>query len=211
MTSPLFKSTLKSLAVASIVAASSFSHAAGNTCAYVFGNVEGKTVTTPALVIVVPETTVNLGPLRVHVDGTQQNIVGYEVVTPEVDETTPGESLFVPAVEEEVPSLSTTIHDVSVANKTCVSFGVTTPAVPVHVPASALAIPGAVLETPEVTVNTLGVSKTVAGQVVTVEGQTVVIPGADAVVPSITVDTPEKTISVDINGALHTANILDHQ
>lgn len=209
MTNSLWKMIFKPLLVASAVALPCLSHASGNTCVYVLGTVEGRVVTTPSIMVVVPETLVTLGPLRVHVDGTEQNIVGYTLATPELDLGTPEKSLFVPAVEEEVPSYSLTIHDIDVENESCVSFGITTPAVPVHVPASALTVPGAVIETPEVTVHTLGGSKTVPGQVITVDGKTIVVPGIDTVVPSLTAGTPDKTIAVDINGALHSASIMD--
>lgn len=209
MTSSPWKTIAKPLLVASAIVAPSLGHATGNTCVYVLGTVEGKDVTTPSIMVIVPETLVTLGPLRVHVDGTEQNIVGYTLATPELDLSTPEKSLFVPGVEEEIPSYSLTIHDINIENKTCVSFGITTPAVPIHVPASALTVPGAVIETPEVTVNTLGGSKTVPGQVITIEGKTVVVPGIDTVVPSLTVGTPDRTIAVDINGALHSARIMD--
>lgn len=209
----MMMTTLKKLVspvlLASAVVTPALSHATGNTCVYVFGNVEGRTVTTPSVMVLVPETLITLGPLRVHVDGTEQNIVGYHLATPELDLLTPGKELFVPAIEEEVPSYSVTIHDVDVDHRTCGSFGVTTPAVPIHIPASALAIPGAVVETPEIGINTLGVSKTVAGQVITVEDKTIVVPGVDETIPSLTVGTPDQTIAVDINGALHSARVMD--
>ncbi len=186
----------------------SLSQAAGNTCAYVFGTVDGRAVTTPALLIVVPETAADMSPLRLHVDGTNQNVVGYEVKLPGIDTASPVNQLYVPAVRQPIPSLTITIDDVAIANKTCVSFGVTTPAVPVHVPASALAVPGAVVETPEISVNTLGIKRTVGGTILTYAGHTIAIPGVDAVVPSLTAATPDRTISVVVNQQVQSARMM---
>ncbi len=181
----------------------------GNTCVFVFGTIDGRTVTTPSIMIVVPDQSINLGPTRVHVDPASETIVGFTIVTPGVDDTVAGNSLFVPGVDKTVPSFSATINDLNVNNKTCVNFGVTTPAVPINVPASVLATPGAVISTPEITINTLAVHKTVSGQTINVNGYTVVVPGINEVVPSITAATPDKTIAVDLNGVAAYANALD--
>jgi hypothetical protein len=187
---------MKNLTIVSTVLAASLglanlSHASGNTCVYVFGTINGQTVTVPSVMVLVPATSVTLGPLRVH-----------------VDESTPSQGIFVPGIDQQIPSFTVSINDVVLANKTCVSFGVTTPAVPVHVPASALTVPGTVVETPEITLNSLGVNRTVSGQVIKVEGRTIVVPGLDTALPSITAATPENSIAVSINGALHSAGIL---
>src|SRR5436305_9720025 len=131
--------------------------AGGKTCVFVFGTINGRTVTTPSIMIVVPPTDVVLGPTRVHVDSTSQNILGFTLTTPGVDQTVNGTTLFVPGVDQTVPSFSATINDLNVSNKTCVNFGVVTPAVEIDVPADLLAVPGVVLITPEITINALGV------------------------------------------------------
>src|SRR5439155_3330966 len=153
--------TLKGLALVAMVAVS-MSPAAyaqvgagGNACVFVFGTINRRTVTTPSIMIVVPPTTVVLGPTRVHVDPTTQSILGFTLTTPGVDQTVNGTSLFVPGVDRTVPSFSATIDDLNVNNKTCVNFGVTTPAVPIEIPASALQTSGAVFSTPEITINAL--------------------------------------------------------
>jgi len=181
----------------------------GNTCVFVFGTINGRTVTTPSIPIIVPPTTVVLGPTRVHVDSTSDTILGFTLTTPGVDQTVNGTSLFVPGVDRTVPSFSATIDDLNVNSKTCVNFGVTTPAVPIEIPTTVLTTPGAVVDTPEITINTLGVHKTVSGQVIYVNGYTVVVPGKTIVVQSVTVATPDKTIGVDINGAAAYANALE--
>jgi len=181
----------------------------GNTCVFVFGTIDGRTVTTPSIMIVVPPTDVVLGPTRVHVDPASQSILGFTLTTPGADQTVNGTSLFVPGVDTTVPSFSATINDLNVDNKTCVNFGVTTPAVPIEVPATVLQTPGTVVNTPEITINALGVNKTVDGQTITVDGYIIVVPGVNEVVTSITANTPDKTIAVDLNGAAAYANALD--
>src|SRR5437660_3546222 len=165
-----------------------------NTCVFVFGTIEGRVVTTPAIPIVVPPTTVVLGPTRVHVDPATQTIQGFTLTTPGADQTVNGTTLFVPGVNKTVPSFSATIDDLSVSNKTCLNFGVTTPAIPIDIDTIILQTPGAEVNTPETTINPLGVHQTVDGQTITLYGQTIVIPGKHVVVPSRTIDTPDKTI-----------------
>ena len=54
----------------------------GNTCVFVFGTVNGLTVTTPSVMVVVPPTNVVLGPTRVHVDPANFTILGFTLTTP---------------------------------------------------------------------------------------------------------------------------------
>jgi hypothetical protein len=171
----------------------------GNTCVFVFGTINGHSVTTPSIMVVVPPTDVVLGPTRVHVDPVNETFLGFTLTTPGADQTVNGTSLFVPGVDTTVPSFTATINDLNVSQKTCVNFGVVTPAVEIDVPASALAVPGALVDTPEITINALGVQKTVSGQTLTIAGQTIVIPGMTEVVPSQTVGTPDQTIAVNLN------------
>lgn len=207
MNSSAIKTTFGVCALAAASLFSTASYATGNTCVYVLGTVNGRTITTPAVAVVVPASSVALGPLRVHVDPTTQNVLGYHIAVPGVDESTPALGVYVPGVNQTIPSFTVTLHDINVSNKTCVSFGVTTPAVPIHIPASALTIPGAVVETPEVAVNLLGIHKTVSGQIITVEGRTIVVPGVNETIPSLSIGTPDRTLQVNINGVLYTAGI----
>src|SRR2546427_2683817 len=91
--------------------------AGGNTCVFVFGTINGRTVTTPSIMIVVPPTEIVLGPTRVHVDPASQSILGFTLTTPGVDQTVNGTTLFVPGVDETVPSYSATINDLVIDNK----------------------------------------------------------------------------------------------
>ena len=168
----------------------------GNTCVFVFGTINGHSVTTPSVMVVVPPTNVVLGPTRVHVDPTNFTILGYTLTIPAADQTVNGTSLFVPGVDTTFPSYSATINDLNVSNKTCLNFGVVTPAVEIDVPASLLSVPGAVVDTPEITINALGVNQTVAGQIITVSCNTIVIPGVNYAVPQQTAGTPDQSIGV---------------
>src|SRR3982074_461989 len=88
-------------AVAALIAPAAYAQigSGGNTCVFVFGTIEGRTVTTPSILIVVPPTTVVLGPTRVHVDPTNQSILGFTLTTPGADQTVNGTTLFVPGVD----------------------------------------------------------------------------------------------------------------
>jgi hypothetical protein len=180
----------------------------GNTCVFVFGTINGQTVTTPSVMVVVPPTSVILGPTRVHVDPDNFTILGFTLTTPGADQTVNGTSLFVPGVDRTVPSYSATLDGLNVSNKTCLNFGVTTPAVEIDVPTSVLTVPGALVDTPEITINALGINKTVAGQTLTIDSQTIVIPGDTETVPSQTVGTPACTLAVGLNGTVLTAPVL---
>src|SRR5579872_4850845 len=181
----------------------------GNTCVFVFGAINGQSVTIPSTMVVVPSDDLVLGPTRVHVDPTSQTVLGFTLTTPGVDQTVNGTTLFVPGVDTTVPSFSATLDNLNVSSKTCLNFGVAIPAVEIDVPASLLAIPGAVANTPEITINALGVQKTVDGQAVIINFQTIVIPGIHEVTPVVTAGTPDRTIAVNLNGIAGVAGILD--
>ena len=181
---------------------------AGNTCVYVFGTINGQTVTTPSIMIAVPATNIVLGPTRVHVDPISLTILGFTLTTPGIDQTVNGTYLFVPGVDTTAPSFSATLDNLNVSSKTCLNFGISTPAVEIDVPATVLAAPGALVNTPEITVNALGVHKTVSGQTITIHCQTIVIPGITETVPSLTAGTPEQTIAVNLNNVLQLGPVL---
>jgi hypothetical protein len=183
-------------------------HASGNTCVYVFGTVEGKTVTTPAVLITVPDNGAAVDPVRVHVDSANHEILGYSLSTPGADAETQPQTLYVPGISQEIPSYSATLSDLNIGNKTCVSFGVTTPAVPIYIPESSLQIPGTVVNVPAVYLNILGEKRVVNGHVINIEGKTIVVPGVNKVVPSQTVETPDQSVIVDLNGQLTSAHYL---
>lgn len=172
---------------------------AGNVCAFVTGTVAGQTITTPSLAVIVPDTAVTTDPLRVHVDGTDQSILGYSLRTPDVDREVAGRNLFVPGPGANIPSFSSTLPTIGGEVQRCLAAGVTTPAVPIHIPASMLEIPGASVDVPAITVTYLGQQTTVPGRTLFLPGRTIILPGADATVPPITVETPEKSVEVEFD------------
>jgi hypothetical protein len=152
-------------AVASVLAVPGLA-LAEPTCAYVLSQVDSVTVATPAIVVLVPELGADIQPVRVHLDPTEQNIVGYSVRTPGIDQGVDPGAVFVPAYERTIAPIVATLPALSISTGTCLNVGVSTPAVPVHVPASALQVPG------------------------------------------VSAETPAQSISVTVNGAVHTARYL---
>lgn len=187
--------------------------ASGNTCVYVFGTINGQTVTTPAVMVLVPESEILVDPIRVHVDPTDQTIVGYTVKIPGIDQGTEEQYLYVPGVSQTLlPALQTSIDDLEIDENVCVSYGVTTPAVPIYIPESALQVPGAVAEVGAIYMNIAGqVDHVVDGHIITFEGNSIIVPGVNTVVPEIPVETPDATVAVDINGMLWIADYLTPQ
>jgi hypothetical protein len=187
--------------------------AAGNTCVYVFGTINGYTVTTPAVLVFVPESEIVVDPVRVHVDPTTQNILGYTLKVPGLDQGTEEQLLYVPGVSQQLlPALETSIDDLVIDEHHCVSYGVTTPAVPVYIPESALEVPGAVAEVGAIYMNLAGqVDHVVDGHIITFEGSSIIVPGVNTVVPEIPIGTPDATVAVDIDGMLWIADYLTPQ
>lgn len=187
--------------------------AAGNTCVYVFGTINGYTVTTPAVLVIVPESEIVVDPVRVHVDPTTQNILGYTLKVPGLNQGTEEQILYVPGVSQQLlPALKTSIDDLVIHENYCVSYGVTTPAVPVYIPESALQVPGAVAEVGAIYMNLAGqVEHVVDGHIITFEGNSIIVPGVNTVVPEIPLGTPDATVAVDIDGMLWIADYLTPQ
>jgi hypothetical protein len=172
---------------------------AGSVCAFVVTTVGGQTITTPALAVIVPDTGATTDPIRVHLDETEQSIVGYSLRTPGVDHEIAGQNLYVPGPTINVPSFSRTLPTIDGQLHHCVAAGVSTPAVPIHIPVSMLQIPGASFDVPAITVTYLGKQSTVPGRTLFLSGRTIVLPGADATVPPITVETAEKSVEVELD------------
>ncbi|HWO24108.1 MAG TPA: hypothetical protein VNO30_35440 [Kofleriaceae bacterium] len=169
---------------------------AGNVCAFVVATVGGQTITTPSIAVIVPDTGAAIDPIRVHLDETNQSIVGYSLRTPGVDHEIAGQNLFVPGPVANVPSFTQTLPAVGGAVQYCLAAGVSTPAVPIHIPASLLEIPGASTDVPATTVTYLGKQTTIPGRTLFLPGRTIILPGADAAVPPITVETAQKSVAV---------------
>lgn len=184
--------------------------ASGNTCVYLLGTIDGQTVTTPAVMVLVPESDILVDPIRVHVDPTTQEILGYTLKTPGLDQGTEEQYLYVPGVSQLLlPELATSIEDLVIDENFCVSYGVTTPAVPIYIPESALEVPGAVAEVGAIYMNIAGqAERVVDGHIITFDGHAIIVPGVNTVVPPVPVETPDASVTVDINGALETAHYL---
>lgn len=179
------------------------------TCAYVLGQVDGVTVATPAVPIVVPGSDAQVQPVRVHVDDLEQSIIGYSVRVPGADVGTDGYPVFVPGISETVPSVSASLPTLDYTQMRCVNVdGISTPAVPVFVASTSLTTPGTAVNVPLIAINILGNPVTTHGQAIIVEQKTVIIPAIDTVVPGVPVGTPAETIVVDVNGTLQTARYL---
>ncbi len=182
---------------------------AAPTCAYVIGHVDGQTITTPALVVAVPSSDALAEPVVVHVDQTAQNIIGYSVTLPGFGGGTYGSPVFVPGVSQAIPAFSFTLPGLPLDTNRCVDFnGATIPAVPVRIPASALSLPGVTADVGAILFNIAGNAFTVPGSVVSYDGKQILIPEQNAATPGVPVGTPDKSITVDINGVKESARYL---
>ena len=204
-------SSLKQILVGAAVVAS-FAPAialADPTCAYVIGQVNGKTVATPAVPIVVSGSDALAQPVVVHVDETTQNIIGYSVTAPGANGGTNGSPVFVPGVSQYVPSFSVNIPTLPLTTTRCVDFnGASVPAVPVKIPASTLQIPGVVANIGGAIFNVVGNPFAAPGQVINFDGKTVFIPEMNAATPALTAGTPAKSITLDLNNPASSAKYL---
>lgn len=204
-------SSLKRILVGSALAASLAPAIAlaDPTCAYVIGQVNGKTVTTPAVPVVVPSSDALAQPIMVHVDQTTQTLLGYSLGLPGASGGTYGSPIFVPGVQENLPSFSFNIPSLPLTTYRCIDFNLATvPAVPVKIPASALQAPGAVADIGGAIFNVTGTPFTVPGQVISFDGKTIFIPEMNAATPAINVGTPNQTITLDINNPASIAKYL---
>ena len=166
------------------------------TCAYVVGVVDNVTVATPAVIIPVPDSSADIQPVRVHLDATEQNVIGYSVRTPGVDEGTNPQRVFIPGTEVVINPVVLTTPALPISAYRCVNQTVSTPAVPVYIPASMFTTPGAAVQVPLIELNILGRPVSTQGMVLSLPSKSVVIPDFSTAVPSVSATTPEKTIGV---------------
>ncbi|ADO68499.1 uncharacterized protein STAUR_0695 [Stigmatella aurantiaca DW4/3-1] len=184
--------------------------AAAPTCVYVFGHLDAHTVTTPAVPIVIPALSALADPIRVHVDETVQNIVGYSLKLPGLDLGTEGSPLFVlPEFGTEIPSFSFTLPELNYNPYRCIDIsGVEVPAIPVNIPASTLVLPGFIADVGGVVFNLAGEELTVPGKLLRFNGKEIVIPAQNLGTPSIPIGTPQKSVVLYIDGSLKTLRYL---
>lgn len=177
-------------------------------CAYVTGMVGGQSFTTPAILIYVPDSSAEVQPVRVHVDPTNQTILGYSLRVPGADYETNKKTVFVPGVNQTIQPIVATIPQLGIQYFTCLDAGVSTPAIPVYVPASVLTTPGATIETPRIELNVIGNPITTCGHVIPLPSKTVVIPEQSATVPGVSAETPGETLVFEIDGTGYPSHYL---
>jgi len=178
------------------------------TCAWVIGHVGGQTVSTPAVVVYVPDSSAEIQPVRVHVDPINETILGYSVRGPGADYETDKQSVFVQGVNQPIDPIVATIPQLNFQPYRCIDQGVSTPAIPVYVPGSALITPGVVVEVPRIELNAVGHPITTEGWVIQVPSKTVCIPDMTATVPGVSWETPDLTLQVWIDGTGYPTDYL---
>lgn len=184
----------------------------GNTCVYVLGTINGQTVTTPAIPIVVPENGISISDGRVHVDPTTHEILGYSLYIPGISLPIPAsQGIFVPGQSFLLPSFTTKLLNLFVENNTCFSYGVETPAIPIKIPQSSFEVPGSRIEVPEIHMNILGEPRTVGGEILEFEGRRILIPGAELEVPPQTIESPDATITMIFDADVEVIKFMNHR
>jgi hypothetical protein len=187
--------------------------AAAPTCVYVFTHLDGATVATPAVPVVVPALSALADPIRVHLDETAQNIVGYSLKIPGLDLGTEGTPLFaLPEFSTEIPSFSFTLPELNYNPYRCVNVeNVELPAIPVKIPASALVLPGFLVDVGQVVFNIGGDELAVLGKVLRFNGKQIIIPELNLGTPAIPVGTPQKSIEIHLDGSWQNFRYLPHR
>jgi hypothetical protein len=186
---------------------------AGTTCVYVIGQAGGKTVTTPAIPIVVPASEALTEPVRVHLDETAQNIIGYSLAIPGLDLGTEGTPLFsIPAINETIPSFSLNIPLVDLTRYRCVdASGVTVPAIPYYIPGSAFVLPGGFVDVGAIFFNITGKQFTLPGKLLSFDGKQIIIPTQSGSTPSTPVTTPDLSVTLNLNNVPYVMRYLQPQ
>lgn len=192
----LAKHTATVLAAASLLICAEAAHAS-DTCAYITGTVQGNAVATPAVLVITPAVSVVTTPARVVVDETTQSIIGYQLNTPLINGTIPGDGVFVPAHQAGIGAHVATLDDLNLGAFRCINLGVTTPAVPIYVPPSFLDLPGTVTTTPGTTLTISHKQVTVPAVNVALPNRDVLVPGVNQTVPPLHVETPQQSIIIN--------------
>jgi hypothetical protein len=184
------------LAAASILVCADAAFAS-DTCAYISGTVQGTAVATPAVLVITPAVSVVTTPARVVVDETTQSIIGYQLNTPLIDGTIPGDGVFVPAHQAGIGAHVATLDELNLGAFRCINLGVTTPAVPIFVPPSFLELPGVTKTTPGTTLTISHKQVTVPAVTVALPGREVIVPGVNQTVPPLHVETPQQSVVIN--------------
>lgn len=198
----ILKRTATPVVAVSIFACARLAYAS-DTCAYIIGTVRGNVVATPAVLVITPSVSVVTTPARVVVDETTQSIVGYQLNTPLLDGVVPGDGIFVPAHQVGIGASVATLDELHIGTFRCINLGASTPAVPIHVPPSYLEGPGVTNTTPGVTLTISQKQVTVPAVTVSIPQHEILLPGIDQTVPPLHVETPEQTIFINREVAVH--------
>ncbi len=207
MISKLLKRFLAGAAVATValpgLALADGGDGATGLCVYVIGNVQGQTVTTPAIPIVLPASQLLAQPVRVHLDETAQNILGYSLNLPGLDLGSFGSPLFsIPAINETIPSFTLTLPDLNYQRHYCVDVsGATVPAIPDHIPASAILLPGGFADVGGIVFNLAGDELVVPGKVLRFDGKQIIFPEQTGSTPAIPLGTPNMSVTFTLNAS----------
>lgn len=198
------------LFAAAAISMSLFAHnaLAGQTCAYVIGDIDGELVTTAAVLLSVPPGSVDVDPIVVHVDETDQTIAGYSFHVPGVDEGWDPDEIFVPGAEAASSAMVETLAELDLDLMFCLEGSRTTPAIPIYIPASELTAPGAFTNVPAIHFDLLGREWSLPGQMLLTEKHTIIIPAFSAVIPPRHQEVPDGTIGVELDGELEIINHL---
>ncbi|MET0404889.1 MAG: hypothetical protein ABW123_20910 [Cystobacter sp.] len=180
------------------------------TCVYVIGQVGGQTVTTPAFPIEVPASEGLSEPVRVHLDQTAQNIIGYSLALPGTDLGTEGTPLFsIPAISQTIPGFSLNIPLFNLNRYRCVdASGVSVPAIPYFIPKSEFRLPGGFVDVGAVFFNITGREFSVPGKLLSFDGKTVIIPEQNGSTPGGPVSTPDASVTFNLDNATYTLRHL---
>jgi hypothetical protein len=208
----MFTKLMKRFLLGATVAATALPGAAlaGTTCVYVIGHVDGHSVTTPVIPIVVPASQLLTQPVRAHLDETAQNILGYSLNLPALDLGTEGSPLFsIPAINEQIPSFTLNLPELNYAPYRCVDVsGVTVPAIPYHIPASALLLPGGFVDVGGIVFNLTGHELVVPGKVLRFDGKQIIFPEQTGSTPAIPLGTPDLSVTLVLNGSTQALRYL---
>ncbi|MBM7116083.1 hypothetical protein [Archangium primigenium] len=204
MISKLLKRFLAGAAVATVALPGlALADGANGLCVYVLGNVEGQTVTTPAIPIVLPASSLLTQPVRVHLDETTQNILGYSLRLPGLDLGALGLPLFsIPAINETIPSFTVNLPDLNYQRHYCVDVsGATVPAIPYHIPASAILLPGGFADVGGLVFNIAGQEWEVPGKVLRFDGKQIIFPEQTGTTPAIPLNLPDMSVTFTLNAS----------
>ena len=185
------------------------SEAQAGVCAYAVAEVEGQVMAHPVVIVLLDEGSADVDPVIVHVDSTEQTVLGYSVATPDIDYQTDPISVFLPGVDQTVEEHVYALADLETGAFACVHGSATTPAIPIYIPASALQIPGTQTTIPAVSINYLGQTVSHPATVITTEGHEIYVPSVGYTVPPVTVSIPDRSIAVAVGRSVEIIPVLE--